>query len=81
MGMKRIFLPEANIFEASVIPDIDIISLSNLGDAMDILTGKKPIQPSPHLNISDVPRTRMTIDFSSIHGQEQAKRALLISAA
>ena len=81
MGMKRIFLPETNILEASVIPGIDIISLWSLGDAVDILTREKPIEPSPHLDISDAPRTRMTIDFSSIHGQEQAKRALLIAAA
>ncbi len=81
LGMKRIFLPEVNVIEASVIPDIDIISLSSLQDAIDMLTGTRAIEPSPHLDIIDAPRTRMTIDFSSIHGQAQAKRALLIAAA
>lgn len=38
MGMKRIFLPQANVLEASVIPDIDVISVSTLGEAVEILS-------------------------------------------
>ncbi len=81
MGMKRIFLPIANIAEASVIPDIDIIWVSKLSDAVEMLLGERQIVVSPHLDIQNIPRTHMTVDFSSIHGQEQAKRALLIAAA
>lgn len=41
MGLKRIFLPETNMLEASVIPDIDIIAVSSLRDAVEMLMGEK----------------------------------------
>ncbi len=79
--MKRIFLPLANVHEASIIPDIDIIGLSSLKDAVEILTKIRKAIPSEKYDISTIPRTHSAIDFSSIHGQEQAKRALVIAAA
>jgi predicted ATPase with chaperone activity len=41
--MKRIFLPIDNTIEASVIPNIDVIGISCLNDAIDILTGDTPM--------------------------------------
>lgn len=79
--MKRIFLPIANREEASVIPGIDVIAVSNLSEVVEILEGEIPIVPAAKLDIETLPRTRMVVDFASIHGQEQAKRALLIAAA
>ena len=79
--MKRIFLPIANREEASVIPGIDVIAVSNLSEIVEILEGEIPIVPAAKLDIEMLPRTRMVVDFASIHGQEQAKRALLIAAA
>ena len=81
LGYKRIFLPSANIPEASIIPDIDIIGIDKLSDATDLLTGQKVIEPALKLDISLFPRSHLGVDFSLIHGQEQAKRALLIAAA
>lgn len=78
--MKRIFLPKNNTEEASIIPGIDIIEIESLKDAVDILTNEKPPKKIETLDISTLPRNNHTIDFSSIHGQEQAKRALLIAA-
>lgn len=77
---KRIFLPTANIPEASIIPDIDIIGIEKLGDVVDLLTGQKIIEVSPKFDIEKLPRWHIGVDFSLIHGQEQAKRALLIAA-
>lgn len=79
--MKRIFLPVANREEASVIPDIDVIAISSLSEVVDILSGAKPLVACEKLDIEKIPMTRMVVDFASIHGQEQAKRALLIAAA
>lgn len=81
LGMKQIFLPKANVPEASVIPDIDVIGIETLQDVVSMLTGEKPLEKSEKLDITKLPRSTMTIDFASIHGQEQAKRALLIAAA
>ncbi len=41
--MKRIFLPADNTLEASVIPDIDVISLTCLSDLIGVLKGDVPI--------------------------------------
>ena len=79
--MKYIFLPEANVPEASVIPDIDVVAISSLRHVTEILTGASDLKKSEKLDMSNLPRSHMTIDFSSIHGQAQAKRALLIAAA
>jgi magnesium chelatase family protein len=58
-----------------------VISVESLREVVDILTQKKPLQPAEKLDISKLPRSTMAIDFSTIHGQEQAKRALIIAAA
>lgn len=79
--MKRVFLPIANREEASVIPGIDVIAVERLSEVVDILEGTMFMKPAEKLDIESIPRTRMIVDFSSIHGQEQAKRALLIAAA
>jgi predicted ATPase with chaperone activity len=64
-----------------VIPDIDVIIVKSLQEVVEMLTGKKPLEKSEKLDISTLPRSTMAIDFSTIHGQEQAKRALIIAAA
>ncbi len=81
LGMKYIFLPVANVTEASVIPDVEVIWVESLKHLVDILTGNIPLPESKKIDIETIPRKRSSIDFSSIHGQEQAKRALLIAAA
>ena len=41
--MKRIFLPVDNTPEASVIPDIDVIGVTSLGEMIRILSDETPI--------------------------------------
>lgn len=79
--MKYIFLPMANVREASVIPDVEVIGVESLRHLVDILIGNIPLPESEKIDIETLPLKRSSIDFSSIHGQEQAKRALLIAAA
>lgn len=43
--MKRIFLPVDNTLEASVIPDIEVIGIACLADAVNILSGDSVIPP------------------------------------
>lgn len=80
--MKRIFLPTDNTLEASVIPDIEVIGIKNLCEAIDMLTGDAPI-PTGIKKIESLEKITKTYspDFSDIIGQEHAKRALLIAAA
>lgn len=81
LGYKYIFLPIANVPEASVIPDVSVIGIENLREVLSILTGQTEMKIAKKIDMSDISTERMVIDFSSIHGQEQAKRALIIAAA
>lgn len=79
--MKRIFLPKDNTLEASVIPDIDVIGIDSLSELIDILTGEKPLPDGVKPTFLKQSESIFHPDFSHIHGQEHAKRALLIAAA
>lgn len=84
MGKKYIFLPEENVAEASVIPDVDIIPMGHLKDVVDMLSRSKTLlvyKEKPHSWENSQKNTIFWIDFSDIHGQEHAKRALIIAAA
>jgi len=80
-GFKRLYLPEQNAAEASLIPDLEIYPVNNLKQLINHLRGKERINL-----YQDRPLDKQTIknyetDLSFIKGQEQAKRALEISAA
>lgn len=83
-GFKRIFMPESNILEASIIPWIDIIKVSTLAMLIDMLNGDKEILPEPTLDFTNLHQAEthhQWHDFKYIVGQEFAKRALEIAAA
>lgn len=76
-----LFLPAANHEESALLADKrTIISINSLEEAMQILKREKlPTQlPAiiPQLSLSEA-----AIDLADIHGQEGAKRALMIAAA
>ena len=79
-GFRRIFVPAADAAEAALIPDIEVIPVVSLGDLQQHLTGRKPIEPQPHLE-SDSTLAAPATDFREIKGQEHVKRALEIAAA
>lgn len=79
--MKRIFLPVDNTPEASVIPDVDVIGVESLAQIVSILAGEEPIPAGAKPTFLEHIEKVFEPDFSHIHGQEHAKRALLIAAA
>lgn len=84
-GIKYVFLPKENLEEASLIPDVRLVGIETLSEAVDILLGNKklpkyePIDPKTYKekHLSGVKIT----GFEHIIGQEHAKRALVIAAA
>ncbi len=81
---KSIFVPVGNSKQAQLMADkISIYPISSLRELFEVLSGTKHIRPlrpqeySDVVEISDVNQ----IDFSDIHGQKTAKRALEIAAA
>jgi magnesium chelatase family protein len=81
-GVKRLLLPAENALEAALIEELEIFPLTSLQEAIAFLRGELEIRPfefdrEGYFRAEGPPGP----DFSEIHGQEQAKRALEIAAA
>lgn len=78
-GFEYLFLPKENANEAAAISGIRIIPLEHLRDVIDFLEGRRAIVPEI---FQERGAGRLSApDFSEIKGQENAKRALTITAA
>lgn len=78
-GVKRVILPLDNLKEASLVEGIEVVPAVSLSHVVDILKGKDRGDirvPSDNVDVI-VEKIR---NFSEIHGQENVKRALEISA-
>ncbi len=81
-GMRGVLLPEANAAEAGVVRGLDVVPVRTLFEAACFLNGGGELSPV----VVDLDRAmresaRDDVDFSEVHGQESAKRALLVAAA
>ena len=77
-GFKKIILPKENASEAALIPNIKIIPVANLNEAILYICDEldvPTVKPPPMSNIQSP-----LIDMAVIKGQAQAKRALEIAA-
>jgi magnesium chelatase family protein len=79
-SISTVYLPNQNSDQAQLIEDIDVKTSSNLKQLFMLLKGEVTLE-------KDVKKPKVTLDYSvttdlidSIHGQDQAKRALLIAA-
>lgn len=79
-GINRIFLPESNAAQASLIEDVEIIPVKSLKELYLHLKQEITLQPHARIRVSEVHR-KPAATLDDIHGQEQAKRALLIATA
>ncbi len=81
-GIKKIILPKENAKEASIVQDIEVIGLENLKEVISYLKGEKHVL-SERIDLSKVfnNNAKYKMDFSSLKGQENVKRALEVAAA
>lgn len=79
-GYHTLIVPQVDAGEAALIPDIEVIAAESLAELYLHLTGQKPLQPSPAMEISEQEIIIQT-DFQEIKGQEHVKRALEVAAA
>lgn len=79
-GVSKAFIPHANIDQAAIIDGIEIIPVKNLGQFYLHISGNQEIPPLGVRKDILAPTVSST-DFSEVHGQQAAKRALEIAAA
>lgn len=81
-GLRGLLLPEENALEAGVVRGLDVIPVKTLLDAARFLNGGGDLSPV-EVDLESAMResTREEVDFAEVHGQESAKRALLVAAA
>ena len=81
-GYPEIYIPKANLLEATLITGISIIGVSNLQELFSHLKKIRPLSPTPAIPPASLPpKSPNYPSFSQIYGQATAKRALTIALA
>ncbi|MDP3763867.1 MAG: magnesium chelatase domain-containing protein, partial [bacterium] len=79
IGIKEIFLPEANAGEAGLVEGIAVFPIPSLSQLINHLEEVKLVVPSPRTEF--LPKEDSNFDIHDVKGQEAAKRALTVAAA
>jgi magnesium chelatase family protein len=82
MGKKGILLPTMSAKEAAALPNLDVIPIANLKEAVDFFSDPQSVKPlENNLREGLFAPTKGSVDFSHIKGQFHVKRAMEIAAA
>lgn len=80
LGFKKIYIPEENSYEASIVDGIEIFPVKDIENLKNHLSGTKPIEQCKKIQIN-FRNSKFDLDFSQVKGQYDAKRAMEIAAA
>jgi len=81
-SVKGLVVPAENAGEAALVQGLEIIPVVFLSDLVDFLNGAKDIPAvTCEAEASCASAGSYPVDFSEIHGQQQARRALEVAAA
>ncbi len=83
LGIHEFWIPEANLSQASLIPNISVLAVSNLQNLYQLLNTLDSVAPQEIGEVAAISKKKRAaeISFEDVIGQETAKRALLIAAA
>ena len=79
LGLKAVMLPRDNAPEAALVKGVQVFGVDTLRQAADFLAGQTVLEVTstqPESVAQDV-----TVDFSEVYGQAQARRAAEVAAA
>ena len=81
-GLTKVFVPEVDVEEAALLPDVEVYPVKNLAELVSHLTGIRAIEPYD-LNVKEVFQQDVAYaaDFADIMGQEHIKRAVEVAVA
>lgn len=82
-GFQKIFVPEENFKEVSLVRDIEIYKVSTLSQLLRHFSGEDIIAPIQNEEgvINQALSKNEGLDFKDVAGQEEVKRAITISCA
>lgn len=80
LGKKRLIVPAQNSAEAALIKDVEVIGVSHITELIAHVRKEAIIAPTPHTQLI-AQKTTSVFNFNQVKGQQQAKRALQITAA
>jgi len=82
-GVKRFIIPRANVPEGGIVKDVNICGVSNLRQAVAILSdGEKGVYTGEGItSMPELSDINFEFDFGQIAGQHECKRALEIAVS
>ena len=80
-GIKRVYVPQSNIRESSVVNGIEVYGVESVRDVIDHLNGEKELERAVYDENADSLVRPPVPDFRDVMGQQEARYALEIAAA